>query len=211
MKHRVPLILCVGLLCCLLLGGCNRGNDDVTVITKGSVSYSLHTTTTTTATTTTTNTTAATGYGAASTASGEQTVATTVPPVVGENGSTAQGNAIAQTAVSLIGTPFKTGASGPDAFDNPGFVVYCYKQAGYTVPNRAAAMQSYGAEAPLSALQPGDILLFCNDIGGAVQFAGIYIGDNRFVACNNPNSPTKVQQLNSAYWSARLLAARRAA
>lgn len=207
MKRLFSFGLCAGVLCCLLFCGCGNSESDITVITKGSVSYSLHTTTTTT----TAAPTGSTAAGETATTGNGQTAATTAPPIVGENGSTEVGNAIAQTAVSLIGTPFKTGASGPDAFDNPNFVVYCYKQAGYTVPNRAAAMQSFGVEVSLAALQPGDILLFCNDIGGTVQFAGIYIGDNRFVACNNPQSPTKAQQLNSAYWSARLLAARRGA
>lgn len=123
--------------------------------------------------------------------------------------SSEKGKAIAELAISLIGTPFKFGANGPDAFDNPSFVVYCYKQNGYTIPRKASAMALYGEDVPPDELQLGDILVFCNEIGEAPGFCGIYIGNNQFVSCNNPDSPTKIQKLNVSYWSERFVAARR--
>ncbi len=193
-----------------LFGACaDEPAPNTTVITKASVSYSLHTTTTTAAPTTTA--TAPSG----STNAGGDTVVTGAPttlPTVGQSeGGSELGKRIAETAIGLIGTPFKNGASGPDAFDNLGFVAYCYKQNGQTVARRASAMLNYGVEAPLDALQAGDILLFCNELGGEVQFAAIYIGGDRFVACNNPETPTKEQKLDKSYWLPRLVTARRAA
>ncbi len=207
MKRIVLLCVCiVSLLAVLCACGGNAGGD-ITVITKGSVSYSFATTTTTTALPTTVYT------GIGNTATQSQTASTTRPTVtVATDAATTEvGNRIANIAVSLIGTPFENGASGPDAFDNPGFVAYCYKQAGYTVARRASAMLTFGAEAPLDALQPGDLLLFCNDLGGEAAFVAIYIGGDQFVACNNPGSLTKAQKLDNKYWLPRLLAARRAA
>lgn len=208
MKRWMISLLCLLLVCGVLLCGCGADNgDDITVITKGSVSHSLHTTTTTTTTAPTTTTQNQNG---GATQSGQATP-TTRPTIVADNGSTDIGNRIAETAISLIGTPFKNGASGPDAFDNPGFVSYCYKQVGLTVSRRASAMLTFGKEAALDALQPGDILIFCNEIGGEAQFVGIYIGGNQFVACNNPETPTKAQKIDNKYWLPRLLSARRAA
>lgn len=203
-------MLSVLVLVIALFGAC-AGNTapDATVITKASVSYSLHTTTTTAAPTT------ATTLPLGGTGTGGDTVVTGGPttlPTVGQSESGSElGRRIAETAIGLIGTPFKNGASGPDAFDNPGFVSYCYKQNGQTVARRASAMLNYGVEAPLDALQAGDILLFCNELGGEVQFAAIYIGGDRFVACNNPETPTKEQKLDKSYWLPRLVTARRAA
>ncbi len=207
MKHIMALCLCL-LLLTVALCGCSPDDDgEITTITKASVSYSLHTTTTTAPTTlsTTCNHETSPGQTAAS------ATPTTLPTVAADGKTSEVGNAVAQTAISLIGTPFESGATGPDSFDNPGFVSYCYKQAGYSVTRRVSAMLSFGVEAPLSALQPGDILIFCNEIGGDAQFVGIYIGGDRFVACNNPETPTKTQKLDNTYWLPRLLTARRAA
>ena len=200
------LLLCVCMISLLaVLCACGGNTDDgVTVLTKGSVSYSFAATTTTTAFPTTVYT------GLGSTPTSAPTTQPTVT-IAADAATTEAGNRIAEIAVGLIGTPFENGASGPDAFDNPGFVAYCYKQAGYTVARRASAMQSFGTEAPLDALQPGDLLLFCNEIGGEAEFVGIYIGGDQFVACNNPGSLTKAQKLDNKYWLPRLLAARRAA
>lgn len=205
MKKIFSVCLCLLLVLTVLCACGSQGDRDITVITKASVSYSLQTTTTTVPPTTTPPT------GAGTVPSGQSGTPTTLPTVATDGVTTKVGNAIAQTAISLIGTPYQSGGTGPDAFDNPGFVSYCYKQAGYSVTRRASAMLNFGVEAPLSALQPGDILLFCNEIGGEAQFVGIYIGGDQFVACNNPESPTKAQKLDKKYWLPRLLTARRAA
>lgn len=201
------LMLCVCMISLLaVLCACGGNTDDgVTVLTKGSVSYSFATTTTTTALPTTVYT------GLGSTPTSAPTVTRPTVTVATDAATTEVGNRIAEIAVGLIGTPFESGASGPNAFDNPGFVAYCYKQAGFTVARRASAMLTFGEEAPLNALQPGDLLLFCNDLGGEAEFVAIYIGGDQFVACNNPGSLTKAQKLDNKYWLPRLLAARRAA
>lgn len=184
---------------------CSPTVPQATVITKQSVNSPTQTTTTTT------TTVAPTDSSGSSTVPGATTApAAVVPPeIIAESGSSEIGNAIAKLAASLVGTPYAAGASGPDSFDNPGFVTYCYRQSGFTVPRRATAMMTYGREVNPDEIQPGDIMIFCNEIGEEAGFVGIYIGDNRFISCNNPESPTKVQKLNASYWSQRFLAARR--
>ncbi len=110
---------------------------------------------------------------------------------------------------SLVGTSFKLGGVGPAEFDNPGFVYYCYRQNGITVPRKASAMAAGGREVVRDALQAGDIVVFSNEIGGTADFVGIYIGSGHFVSCNNPSQPTGAQSLSSGYWSERFLTARR--
>lgn len=195
---------------------CACGNDSVnpTVITKAPEDVVMRTETTTTVATTTTTVYAPEWVAPTQSESdptGTTVVTTSTSISIADADASESGKAIAQLAVSLIGTPFVTGGAGPDGFDNPSFVVYCYKQNGYTVPRKASAMATWGEDVPPDELQAGDILVFANDIGGEAQFCGIYIGNEQFVSCNNPESPTKAQKLDAKYWGPRFIGARRPA
>ena len=111
-------------------------------------------------------------------------------------------------AVKLIGAKFKFGGVGPDEFDNSGFIYYIYKEAGMAVPRLAPDMQNVGKSVAKANIEPGDLLVFANEIGGGAEFVGIYAGDGRFIACCNPDSPTDYQQLGN-YWEQRFITARR--
>lgn len=205
-KRWFSVLLCLFLAFATLLCACG---DDLspTVITKAPGDVAVPTTTTTTTVATTTTTLSDTQGTGDPTTGGT----TSTTPSIGDSEEVGSetGKAIAELAISLIGTPYKAGASGPDAFDNPSFVVYCYKQNGYTVPRKASSMALYGEDVPPDELQVGDILVFANEIGGAPDFCGIYIGNEQFVSCNNPDTPTKAQKLDSSYWGPRFIAARR--
>lgn len=134
----------------------------------------------------------------------------TSPSAAPQPGASATGTAIANLANTLIGTPYQLGGTGPDAFDNPGFVYYCYKQNGITIPRNAAGMASWGTEIQDNDIEAGDILVFANDIGGDPGFVAIYIGDYKMVACSNPERPTDTLAINVDYWSSRFITARRA-
>ena len=206
--------LALGICVLLTLSLCACGNDTInpTVITKAPEDVVMRTeTTTTVATTTTTVYVPEWVAPSASTTDASGSTATTTLVSIADEDASESGKAIAQLAVSLIGTPFVTGGTGPDGFDNPSFVVYCYKQNGYTVPRKASAMATWGEDVAPDQLQAGDILVFANDIGGPAQFCGIYIGNEQFVSCNNPDSPTKAQKLDAKYWGPRFLCARRPA
>lgn len=207
MKFRLFAVL-TAIVLLVTLSACSGDAPQATVITKDQVNKPTVTTTTTTTTTTTE------AGGSSDTAKNEQTSASqtgtiTLPSIGTGEGNSETGDAIAKLAISLIGTPYKNGGSGPDSFDNPSFVVYCYKQSGYTVPRKATQIINYGLDVNPEEIQPGDILVFCNEIGEDAGFVAIYIGDNQFVASTNPNSGTKLHQLNGSYWSQRFLSARR--
>ena len=191
----------------LTFSACSNNAPQATVITKDNVNQPTVTTTTTTTTATAADDTSDTAQNNQSSTS--QTGTTTLPSIGTEEGNSETGDAIAKLAISLIGTPFSTTGTAPNAFDNPGFVVYCYKQSGYTVPPKAAQIIDYGLDVNPEEIQPGDILVFCNDLGGEAGFVGIYIGNNQFIACANPDSGTKQLELNSTYWSQRFMSARR--
>ena len=112
-------------------------------------------------------------------------------------------------AEKLIGTKFRFGGIGPDEFDNSGFIYYIFKQSGVEVPRLARDMPSFGKAVARADIQPGDILVFANEIGGGAEFEGIYAGDGQFIACFNPDKPTQQAPIGN-YWEARFITARRA-
>ncbi len=209
MNRRLWTALVAVLLSVCLFAGCGgRGGDEPTLITKAPGTRATTTATGAGGTTDpeTPETTAPNGTDAPADPTTPKTTAPTVAP---DPGASATGTAIAALANSLVGTTFKLGGVGPTEFDNPGFVYYCYKQNGITVPRKASAIVQDGTAVDRASLQAGDIVVFSNEIGGAADFVGIYVGSGKFVSCNNPKQPTGVQSLDTGYWSERFLSGRR--
>lgn len=117
--------------------------------------------------------------------------------------------AVAKCAESLVGKSYKYGATGPDAFDNSGLLVYCFAQNGLTLPRKTGDIAQKGSAVEKKDLMPGDAVFFYNENPGAVEYAGIYIGDGRFVASNDEDSPVSIHSLNTSYFESRFLFARR--
>lgn len=62
-------------------------------------------------------------------------------------------------AESCINRPFVLGASGPNAFDNSGLVMWCYHKIGIALPHYAEAMFSMAKNrVPAAMARPGDVL-----------------------------------------------------
>jgi hypothetical protein len=63
-------------------------------------------------------------------------------------------------ALSSIGRPFRNGASGPESFDAPGLIDYCYRSIGLDI-GPGTAQQSQRCREKISSLavaQPGDVI-----------------------------------------------------
>lgn len=129
---------------------------------------------------------------------------TDTPPAASGNGEK-----IASLAESLVGTTYLYGAAGPTEFDNSGLVYYCLTQNGISAPRRTGDLATAGSSVDKNDLQRGDIVFFHNDTPGVPQYVGIYIGNNQFVACNNEESPTKVQNMSLPYFVEHYVTARR--
>jgi len=94
--------------------------------------------------------------------------------------ATDRGVVLLRAAESRIGTPYRYGGAGPDAFDCSGLVVYAHRELGVTVPRTAA--EQFAAAAPVLRhdLRPGDLVFF-RLAGRQVSHVGIYAGGSRFV------------------------------
>ena len=131
------------------------------------------------------------------------TEAETVPATEGETG-------VAQTALAQVGKPYKSGGSGPDSFDTSGFVFYCLKENGLaTKRQKLKQLATQGTEIAKEDLQPGDVVFFWSSNEGEVEYAGIYVGDGKFVAARNEQHPVTEMDFESNYFKTRYLTARR--
>lgn len=97
----------------------------------------------------------------------------------------------ARIAMSKVGKPYRYGATGPNAFDCSGLVVWTYKQLGVKLPRTSRAMSTVGTPVSRNNLQPGDLVFFYKP----VSHVAIYIGNGKIVHASTSGSPVKVSDL----------------
>ena len=81
-----------------------------------------------------------------------------------------------EVAETKVGSAYRGGATGPDAFDCSGLVQWSYRQVGVDVPRTSYAQLEAGTPVSLDALQPGDLVSF---YGGG--HSALYAGDGTVV------------------------------
>jgi cell wall-associated NlpC family hydrolase len=96
-----------------------------------------------------------------------------------------------QKAMGKIGSPYRYGAAGPNAFDCSGLVNWAFRSTGKSLPRSSRAMSQVGTPVPRSALQPGDLVFFYRP----VSHVGIYIGNGKVVHASSRKSPVKVSDM----------------
>lgn len=120
--------------------------------------------------------------------------------------STNRTRRLVQEALRYQGVPYYFGGTTPNGFDCSGFTRYVYAQVGVTLP-RMADSQYYDLP-EVSELQVGDLVFFETYEPGP-SHVGIYIGSRQFVNASSSRGVV-VDSLDSSYWSARYIGARRA-
>lgn len=84
-----------------------------------------------------------------------------------------------------LGKPYIWGGNGPDGYDCSGFVSYCYRTLGYTLPRTTYYMDDSGVKIDaddISEWQIGDLLVHKGDInGGSGGHVIMYIGDGKVI------------------------------
>ncbi len=72
----------------------------------------------------------------------------------------ASGYAVAGTALTLRGAPYRDGGADPNGFDCSGLVQYVYGQHAVAMPRSVAEQARVGRAIEASALEPGDLVFF---------------------------------------------------
>ena len=120
------------------------------------------------------------------------------------------GYALAGTALSLRGAPYRSGGADPNGFDCSGFTQYVFSQYGLALPREVREQYRVGKTIGPQDLAPGDILFFTTTDPGPSHVA-IAIGGDQFVHAPSSTGVVRVEHLSSSYWSPRFLGARRLA
>jgi cell wall-associated NlpC family hydrolase len=121
-----------------------------------------------------------------------------------------RGAAIARSAGSQVGKPYRYGASSPErGFDCSGLVQWACRQNGVTVPRESKAQARTGHAVDRADLLPGDIVVFRIPWSGF--HTGVYLGQGRFVHSPRPRTRVRVESLDSRYWRKNFAGGRRVA
>ena len=114
----------------------------------------------------------------------------------------------ADTAISMLGKPYKYGGNTPTGFDCSGLVHYSYSRVGVDVSRDTRTLRTQTSPARVSDLRRGDLLFFDQE-GQKSSHVGIFIGDGRFVHAPSTGGKVRTEKLDAKYWQKHFVDARR--
>jgi peptidoglycan DL-endopeptidase CwlO len=97
-------------------------------------------------------------------------------------------------ALSKVGSPYRSGATGPDAFDCSGLTSYAYAAAGITLPRTSVGQSKIGPQLSRGQLQPGDLVFYYSPI----SHVAIYLGNGMIVHARTYGTPLSVTTVDQA-------------
>lgn len=120
---------------------------------------------------------------------------------------------VVQTALDVMGMPYRWGDAGEEGFDCSGLIQYAFGRHGITLPRRSADQARAGTAVSrdLAALRAGDILTFANS-GTRISHVGLYLGNGRFIHSASGGVQISVLSegdVSGRWWYRRWIGARR--
>jgi peptidoglycan DL-endopeptidase CwlO len=137
----------------------------------------------------------------------------TAGAVVGASASTPEGATVIPpsnsggavgVALGEQGVPYVWGGASPSGFDCSGLVMYAYSRVGVSLPHSSYAQYGMGVAVPRDQLQPGDLVFF-----DGLGHVGMYIGGGMFVHAPHTGTVVQVASLDSSWYAATYVGARR--
>lgn len=136
-------------------------------------------------------------------------VPATPPPPVGVAPRTgASASAVVDAALALRGIPYRNGGSDLSGFDCSGFTQYVFASVGIRLPRETRDQYGEGDKVRLGRQQPGDLVFF-STVARGPSHVGIAVGGDAFVHAPSSRGVVRVESLNAAYWSKRIIGIRR--
>jgi cell wall-associated NlpC family hydrolase len=89
---------------------------------------------------------------------------------------------VVQTALDVMGMPYRWGDQGEEGFDCSGLIRYAFSHHGIQLPRTSAEQARAGEEVgkDLGALRAGDVLTFATQ-GSRISHVGLYLGKGKFI------------------------------
>jgi cell wall-associated NlpC family hydrolase len=137
--------------------------------------------------------------------------------VTSASSSTANVEAVVQSALSLRGTRYRVGGHDPrHGLDCSGLVLYVFGQSQISLPRTVDQQFGAGQVIDFDRIQAGDLLFFATtkeglEVGAATH-VGIAVGPpslGEFVHAPGSGSEVRVDRFDAPYWRARWVGARR--
>ena len=97
-----------------------------------------------------------------------------------------------QVALAQVGSPYRRGATGPDAFDCSGLTSYAYAAAGVTLPRTSGGQSKMGPPLSRGELQPGDLVFYYTPI----SHVALYVGNGMIVHARTYGTPLSVTSVD---------------
>ena len=98
-----------------------------------------------------------------------------------------------------IGTPYRAGAAGPNAFDCGGFTQFVFQRALGIDIGRSSVNQFQRVERiKKKDARPGDLVFFFEN---GAQHVGIYIGNGKMIDAPQAGEKVKVNPISGSWWS----------
>jgi cell wall-associated NlpC family hydrolase len=116
--------------------------------------------------------------------------------------------AVVQTALDLLGIPYRNGGSDPSGFDCSGLVQWAFARHGRALPREAQDQFRTGREIDLKDVRPGDLIFF-ETVSRGASHVGMVIGEGRFVHAPSSRGVVRVEPYTATYWMRRFVGARR--
>jgi cell wall-associated NlpC family hydrolase len=120
---------------------------------------------------------------------------------------------VVQTALDVMGMPYRWGDQGEAGFDCSGLIRYAFGKHGITLPRRSADQAREGEEVgrDLDLLRAGDVLTFATS-GDRISHVGLYLGNGRFIHSASQGVQISILSPDDAsgrWWFKRWVGARR--
>ena len=120
--------------------------------------------------------------------------------------SGAGASAALSAARSQVGTPYATAGAAPGGFDCSGLTMWAFRQAGVTLPRTSYAQFGVGTPVSQSAIQPGDLVFF-NTNGGGASHVGIATSASTVISATTHG--VREHSIADSYWGPHYVGARR--
>ena len=102
-----------------------------------------------------------------------------------------RGSVALRFALSQVGKPYVYGGAGPDAYDCSGLTQSAWRAAGVSIPRTTWQQAAFGSHVPLSAIQPGDLVVFYSD----ASHVGIYSGNGQVVVAPHEGTTVRLEAM----------------
>jgi cell wall-associated NlpC family hydrolase len=96
-------------------------------------------------------------------------------------------------AKSQLGKPYRYASAGPNAYDCSGLTSAAWAKAGVSLTRTSQSQFTIGRSVPRTALQPGDLVFFYNDI----SHVGLYAGNGQIVHAPRPGKSVEYASIDS--------------